>query len=105
MNPKRRSFLKWLGLLAGGAFFVRRSTPPLYAQPNGAQRGKTYFIDPLLGNDANSGVTHLEPWKTYHAREFIGGDHVLFKRGSIFRENLLTRDGEKNLSITYGAYG
>ncbi len=105
MKTERRSFLKWLGLLAGGTFFVRRSSPLLYAQPDGAQRGKTYFIDPLLGSDANSGLTHLEPLKTYHTREFVGGDHVLFKRGSIIRDNLHTRDGEKKFPITYGAYG
>ena len=105
MNTTRRSLLKWLGLLAGGTFFAKRSTPPLYAQPTEAQQGTTYFIDPLFGSDANSGLTHLAPWKTYHARAFIGGDHVLFKRGSIIRENLHTRDGEKGSPITYGAYG
>ena len=44
-------------------------------------------------------------WKTYASRGFSEGDTVLFKRGSVFRGVLHTRNGTDQAPITYGAYG
>ena len=67
--------------------------------------GKTFYIDPVAGDDAHDGLTPDRPLKTYATREFTGGDTVLFKRGSVMREVLSTRNGNEQGPITYGAYG
>ena len=67
--------------------------------------GKTYYIDPGAGDDANDGLTPAWPMKTYAARELVGGDTVLFNRGSVIRDMLHTRNGTDQAPITYGAYG
>ena len=67
--------------------------------------GQTYYIDPAAGNDANDGLTPARPLQTYSTREFVGGDTVLFKRGTIFRDVLHARCGNEQAPITYGAYG
>ena len=67
--------------------------------------GQTYYIDPAAGNDANDGLAPARPFKTWAAREFGGGDRVLFKRGSIIREVLNARNGTAHAPVTYGAYG
>jgi hypothetical protein len=69
------------------------------------QRGKTCYIDPAAGDDANDGLAPSRPFKTYATREFTGGDTVLFKRGSVVRDVLHTRSGAEGMPITYGAYG
>ncbi|MBN2212091.1 MAG: right-handed parallel beta-helix repeat-containing protein, partial [Sedimentisphaerales bacterium] len=74
---------------------------PAPAKPH----GRTYHIDPVGGDDANDGLTPLRPLKTYATREFTGGDTVLFKRGSVFRDMLHTRNGTPKAPIVYGAYG
>lgn len=68
-------------------------------------RGQTYHIDPAGGDDANDGLTPSRPFKTYLAREFAGADTVLFKRGSVIRDVLHTRNGTAGAPILYGAYG
>ena len=70
-----------------------------------ATGGKTYYIDPAAGDDANDGLTPARPVRTYAVREFAGGDTVLFKRGTIIRDVLHARSGMAKTPITYGAYG
>jgi hypothetical protein len=65
----------------------------------------TYHIDPEGGDDANDGLTPSRPLKTYAARTFIGGDAVLFKRGSVIRDKLYTCNGTEESPVVYGAYG
>jgi len=67
--------------------------------------GQTYYIDPAAGDDTNDGLTPACAFKTDAAREFTGGDMVLFKRGSIIRAVLHTRNGSEQAPITYGAHG
>ena len=118
MNCRRRFFLKRSWLIASGLFFACGTLHYLYAQQDVLKRGEivsgsladnirrnTYFVDPSFGDDSNDGLTPLNPIKTYFSREFRGGDKVLFKRGSVIRDMLHTRDGEKGAPITYGAYG
>lgn len=105
MEPplSRRRFVQGIGTAAACASvgFGRRVTaaPPL------TMRGQTYHIDPAGGDDANDGLTPSRPFKTYVAREFAGGDTVLFKRGSVIRDVLHTRNGTAGAPILYGAYG
>jgi Right handed beta helix region len=67
--------------------------------------GQTYYIDLSAGDDANDGLTPSRPLKTYATREFTGGDTLLFKRGTVVRDMLHTRNGSQNAPITYSAYG
>jgi hypothetical protein len=78
-----------------------RTTPP---SKTTTQR-HTYHIDPACGDDGNDGLTPSRPLKTYATREFIGGDTVLFKRGSVLRDMLHTRNGTEQAPVVYGAYG
>lgn len=67
--------------------------------------GHVYYIDPQGGDDTNCGLTMDKPFKTHAHRDFAAGDFVLFKRGSVCRGGLYTRNGSDQGYITYGAYG
>lgn len=75
------------------------------ADPPAIVVGRVYYIDPVGGDDANDGLRPSQPLKTYVTREFTGGDTVLFKRGSVIRDVLHTRNGTELAPIVYGAYG
>ena len=75
------------------------------AAADGTPPGRTYHVDPADGDDANDGLTPSRPMKTYAERPFVGGDTVLFKRGSVIRGILHTRNGTEQSPIVYGAYG
>ena len=67
-----------------------------------------YYIDATRGNDANDGRRTQKAWKSIgkvNKVKFVPGDSVLFKRGEIFRGNLVPVSGSDMGSITYGAYG
>ncbi len=67
--------------------------------------GHTYHIDPVGGDDDNDGLTPSQPFKTHADRKFVGGDRVLFKRGSVIRDWLRTCNGTEQSPIIYSAYG
>jgi len=67
--------------------------------------GRTYHVDPTAGDDAHDGLSPDRPLRTYARRPFAAGDAVLFKRGSVIRDMLHTRNGAAGAPITYGAYG
>jgi hypothetical protein len=105
MKPtlNRRQFVQGIGAAATCATFnMGRCTT---AAPLETTRGHAYHVDPMGGNDANDGLTPSRPFKTYNARNFTGGDTVLFKCGSLFRDVLHTRNGTEHAPIVYGAYG
>jgi hypothetical protein len=87
----RRKFVQGMGAAAASVSvgIGRHAT----AAPQRPMRGQTYHIDPAAGDDANDGLTPARPLKTYAAREFTGGDAVLFKRGRVIRDVLHTRAG------------
>ncbi len=67
--------------------------------------GKTYYVDPAAGNDANDGLSPERPLKTDSTRQFAAGDTILLKRGCVIRNALVARCGTPLAPITYGAYG
>lgn len=67
--------------------------------------GIAYYIDPQEGSDGNDGLSPASPLKTYANRTFSSGDRVLFKRGTVLRESLVTCCGSEEGVVTYGAYG
>lgn len=65
--------------------------------------GATYYVS-ADGDDSNDGLSPDTPWKTLGKvssySSFAAGDGVFFRRGDIFRGQLLTKNG-----VTYSAYG
>ncbi len=67
-----------------------------------------YYIDATNGNDNQKGTTPQMAWQSIEKvnnASLNAGDSVLFKRGEIFRGNLVPISGSAKGSITYGAYG
>ncbi len=64
----------------------------------------TYYIDNILGNDSNTGLTQKEPKKSQDNINLQPGDNVLFKCGNIYNY-LLLKAGEENNPICYSSYG
>ena len=78
-----------------------KSDPDLLPQ----KIGHTYYLDPVSGNDMNTGLSDTSPLKNYTARKYTGGDSVLFKRGSVIRSALSACSGTEQAPVVYGAYG
>jgi len=74
-----------------------------------AKLGKTYYVDDRNGDDANDGLTPQSAWKTLNkvnSVTFQPGEHVLFRRGGIWRGMLdISSSGSVGNPITFGAYG
>lgn len=70
----------------------------------------TYYVDAVIGNDLNTGVSTSAPWETIakvNASKFAPGDQVLFNRGEIWRGTTLTvpSSGTFGSPIRFSAYG
>jgi len=69
----------------------------------------TYYVDATNGNDFNNGFSPETAWKTIskvNSMDFKPGDYILFKRGEVWREQLIIpSSGEEGRPITFGAYG
>jgi parallel beta-helix repeat protein len=69
----------------------------------------TYYVDATNGNDSNKGLSEVTPWQTIakvNASRFYTGDQILFKKGEIWREQLVVpSSGSSGNPITFGAYG
>ena len=72
-------------------------------------RATTYYVDATAGSDSNNGISPGSPWKTIakvNATPLNPGDSVLFKRDSIWREQLTNPSaGSAGNAITYADYG
>lgn len=66
---------------------------------------RTCYVDPAGGDDGNDGLSLSRPVRTFANCDIGPGDTVLFKRGSVIRDMLHTRDGAEGAPILYGAYG
>jgi len=69
----------------------------------------TYYVDATNGNDNNSGTSPESAWKTINKVNnsyFYPSDSILFKRGEVWREQLIIpSSGSPGNPITFGAYG
>ena len=64
----------------------------------------TYYIDSILGNDSNNGLSQDFPKKTQENINLKPGDSVLFKCGSIY-DFLHLKNGLDENPIIYSSYG
>jgi hypothetical protein len=71
---------------------------------------KNYYIS-STGNDANTGLNELSPWKTINKLNtsfgsIAAGDSILFKKGDTFYGTILVgKSGTRALPIIISAYG
>jgi hypothetical protein len=80
--PYRKGPVKALSFLTGFTLLPINSSPyfPIISDAWSA----TYYVDATNGNDANSGLSPLTPWKTIakvNASRFQSGNQILIKRG------------------------
>lgn len=64
--------------------------------------GTSYYVS-AEGNDENDGLSPNSPWQTLakvNNAELCPGDGVFFRRGDLFREQIIAKEG-----VTYAAYG
>lgn len=78
-----------------------------FARPGGTEEGKyisrgisesgnTYYVDSAEGDDSNNGKSHKSAWRTLDQvtdTEFMPGDHILLKAGSIWNGQMLYPKG------------
>jgi len=72
--------------------------------------GATYHLDSKAGNDSNDGSSPKTAWATLKKAssvEYVAGDKLLLKRGSVFKGKLALRrvTGTKNDPVIIDAYG
>lgn len=68
----------------------------------------TFYVDSERGDDAAAGTGESAPWKSLdrvNAAPLLPGDRVLFKRGGLWRGQLVPQSGTNGARIVYGAYG
>jgi len=68
----------------------------------------TFYIDGDKGRDSDEGTAEVSAWKTLdrvNNAALIPGDRVLFKRGGLWRGQLIPQSGTNGARIVYGAYG
>ena len=64
-----------------------------------------YYIDPINGDNRNSGLSKKEALADNKKLQLSPGDTVLFKRGTFIRGHMNNKSGSEGNPITYGAYG
>jgi hypothetical protein len=70
--------------------------------------GAIVYYVAAAGDDANDGTAPERAWQTLQrvsTADLKPGDTVLFKRGDVWRGQLLPRSGQEGAPITYAAYG
>lgn len=60
----------------------------------------TYYVDPEKGREENDGLSPEKAKNSYTDLPVLGGDRILFKRGSFIRGSLQAKK-----FVSYGAYG
>jgi len=66
---------------------------------------KTYYVDNILGDNANCGTDTEHPIRDYRILKIEPGDKILFKRGCSFRDYIVSPNGTEDEPIYWGAYG
>ena len=73
----------------------------------GQTLASTYYVSSSLGADSNSGTSSLEPWQSLdqvNGAVILAGDSILFRRGDVWRGQLLPASGNSTSDVYYGAY-
>ena len=68
----------------------------------------TFYVDSAKGSDAAEGTAESTAWQSLekvNQAVLFPGDQVLFKRGGLWRGQLVPHSGLSGNRIVYGAYG
>lgn len=93
---KLRTLVLFAASAATGAAWAVRTAP------------STFYVDSEKGSDTAAGTAEAAAWQSLdkvNEAELIPGDTVLFKRGGLWRGQLVPQSGSAAARITYGAYG
>jgi uncharacterized repeat protein (TIGR02059 family) len=74
---------------------------------NAIASATNYYVS-SSGNDSNNGLSSSTPWKTIakvNASSFATGDSIFFKRGDVWREQIVPKSGSISKYLYYGAFG
>ena len=69
---------------------------------------RVYYVDDVHGDDGRDGRSRVDAWRSLervNQASLKPGDTVLFRRGGLWRGQLVPQSGAPGLPITYGAYG
>ena len=67
-----------------------------------------YFVDSAAGDDAAAGTSVAAAWKSLdkvNAADLKPGDVVRFRRGGLWRGQLVPHSGTPGAPVTYTSYG
>ncbi len=73
-----------------------------------AQPARSYYVDASRGDDAADGLTPETAWRSLekvNAAPLQPGDSVRFRRGGLWRGQLVPHSGDGDARVTYGAFG
>lgn len=91
---------RWAGVAAAwavaGLAWAERTAPA------------NFYVDSLAGSDAAAGTAESAAWQTLdkvNNTAFLPGDRILFKRGGLWRGQLVPHSGSNGAPVVYGAYG
>lgn len=73
-----------------------------------AQPSRAYYVDANWGDDAADGLTPETAWRSLEKVNAVAlrpGDSVRFRRGALWRGQLVPRSGDATGRVTYGAFG
>lgn len=74
----------------------------------GADGPRTFHVDDAQGDDARDGTAPAAAWRTLervNLADLRPGDHVLFRRGGVWRGQLVPHSGDAGAPVVYAAYG
>ena len=87
--------------------FKRLFTTTIFIMGAIISYASNYYVDNVNGNDSNNGFTTFSAWKSINkvnSFSFSKGDSILFKRGGVWRGQILPKSGTSEGNITYTAY-
>jgi len=90
------------------SLFLGQQVSAIFIPEVASGTGKVYYVDDTAGEDANNGLSPASAWKTIekvNSAPLNPRDSVLFKRGGVWRGQLMPKSGNDSGYITYGAYG
>lgn len=99
----------WAGILA--SWVASSAALALAADSAGADTGgqpRTFYVDATHGDDARDGRQPETAWQSLaqvNRAVLQAGDTVLFRRGELWRGQLVPQSGSAQGAITYGAFG
>ena len=102
---------RWPARLASGRssrLALERTASELYVCIGEDAAEAVFYVDSERGSDSASGVTPQTAFKTLakvNAADVWPGDKVLFRRGGLWRGQLVPKSGETGRPVYYGAYG